>query len=104
MPCVVSGYLYSSTESEAGAKIVINLNSCTMKVVELVKISSEALKMMSENDVMRDDWRFVPMYEEFQSMREKGLKYRECVRMLSEDYHVSRATVERAIRRLDGEC
>ena len=25
--------------------------------------------MMSENDVMRDDWRFVPMYEEFQSMR-----------------------------------
>jgi len=75
-----------------------------MKVVELVKISSEALKMMSENDVMRDDWRFVPMYEEFQTMRENGLKYRECVRTLSEDYHVSRATVERAIRRLDVEC
>lgn len=27
-----------------------------MKVVELVKISSEALKMMSKNDVMLDDW------------------------------------------------
>jgi len=63
-----------------------------MKVVELVKISSEALKMMSENDVMRDDWRFVPMYEEFQAMRKNGLKYRECIRLLSEDYHVSRAT------------
>lgn len=62
------------------------------------------LKLMSENDVMRDDWRFVPMYEEFLTMRENGVKYRECVRMLSEDYHVSRATVERAIRRLDGEC
>jgi hypothetical protein len=104
MPCVVSGYLYSSTEREAGAKIVIKLKSCTMKVVELVKISSEALKMMSENDVMRDDWRFVPMYEEIQRMREKGVKYRECVRMLSEDYGVSRATVERAIRRLAVEC
>ena len=75
-----------------------------MKVVELVKISREALKMMSENDVMRDDWRFVPMYEEFQNMRENGLKYRECTRMLADDYHVSKATVERAIRRLDSEC
>ena len=75
-----------------------------MKVVELVKISREALKMMSDNDVMRDDWRFVPMYEEFHEMRRKGVKYRECIRMLSEDYHVSGATVERAIRRLDGEC
>jgi hypothetical protein len=75
-----------------------------MKVVELVKISREALKMMSENDVMRDDWRFVPMYEEFQNMRENGLKYRECIRMLADDYYVSKATVERAIRRLDSEC
>ena len=75
-----------------------------MKVIELVKISSEALKVMSENDVMRDDWRFVPMYEEFQTMRKNGLKYRECIRLLSEEYHVSAATVERAIRRLDGEC
>ena len=75
-----------------------------MKVVELVKISSEALKVMSENDVMRDDWRFVPMYEEFQTMRKNGLKYRECIRLLSEDYQVSRATVERAIRRLGSEC
>ena len=75
-----------------------------MKVVELVKINSEALKVMSENDVMRDDWRFVPMYEEFQTMRKNGLKYRECIRLLSEDYQVSRATVERAIRRLGSVC
>lgn len=84
MPCATSGYVYSSTESEAGAKVVIILKRCTMKVVELVKISREALKLMSENDVMRDDWRFVPMYEEFQTMRGNGLKYRECIRMLSE--------------------
>lgn len=75
-----------------------------MKVVELVKISTEALKLMSENDVMRDDWRYVPMYEEFKNMRKSGVKYRACIEMLAEDYHVSAATVERAIRRLDGEC
>ena len=75
-----------------------------MKVIELLKIGGEMLKLMSENEVNRDDWRFVPMYEEFQEMRDKGVKYREAVRMLAEDYHVSRATVERAIRRLEGEC
>ena len=96
--------LYCRTGSEAGAKVVIILKSCTMKAVELVRISSEALKMMSANDVMRDDWRFVPMYEAYRNMRKMGLKYRECIRMLSEEYHVSRATVERAIRRLDREC
>ena len=75
-----------------------------MKVVELLKIGTEMLKLMSENEVNRDDWRFVPMYEEFQVMRRNGVKYRECVRMLAEDYQVSRATVERALRRLEGNC
>lgn len=75
-----------------------------MKVVELLKIGAEMLKLMSRNEVNRDDWRFVPMYEDFQEMRDKGVKYREAVRMLAEDYHVSRATVERAIRRLEADC
>ena len=74
-----------------------------MKVVELLKIGGEMLKLMSRNEVNRDDWRFVPMYDDFQEMRDKGVKYREAVRMLAEDYHVSRATVERAIKRLEGE-
>ena len=75
-----------------------------MKVVELLKIGAEMLKLMSKNDVLRDDWRFVPMYESYKAMRSNGLKYRECIRMLSEEYNVSRATIERAIRRLEGEC
>lgn len=75
-----------------------------MKVIELLKIGGEMLKLMSENEVNRDDWRFVPMYDEFREMRLKGVKYREAVRMLAEDYHISRATVERAIKRLDSDC
>lgn len=91
----------------AGAKvrIIVELTKfCTMKVVELLKLGAEMLKLMSENEVNRDDWRFVPLHEEFQEMRRKGVKYREAVRMLAEEYHVSRATVERAIKRLEGEC
>lgn len=75
-----------------------------MKVIELLKIGCEMLKLMSQNEVNRDDWRFVPMYDEFQQMRKNGVKYREAVRMLAEDYHVSRATVERAIKRLESDC
>lgn len=75
-----------------------------MKVIELLKIGAEMLKLMSKNEVNRDDWRFVPMYEEFRQMRNKGVKYREAVRMLAEDYHISRATVERAIKRLESDC
>ena len=75
-----------------------------MKVIEMLKLVRETLKVMSKHDVMRDDWRWIPMYEEFKNMRSSGLKYKECIRMLAEDYKVSRATVERAIRRLDGEC
>ena len=75
-----------------------------MKVIELLKIGGEMLKLMSRNEVNRDDWRFVPMYDEFQQMRKNGVKYREAVRMLAEDYHISRATVERAIKRLESDC
>ena len=75
-----------------------------MKVVELVKISSEALKLMSKHDVLRDDWRFVPMYEQYQRMRSLGIKYRECIRTLAKDFNVGTATVERAIRRLSRNC
>lgn len=75
-----------------------------MKKVELLKIMHEGLKKLSESEVMRDDFRWVKLYEEFQVMRSRGLKYREAARMLAKDYHIGRATVERIVRRLDGEC
>ena len=75
-----------------------------MKRFEALKLVGGTLKMLSDFEVNYDDWRFVPMYEDFQEMRDKGVKYREAVKMLAEDYHVSRATVERAIKRLDCDC
>ena len=72
-----------------------------MKVVEILKISTEMLKLLSKNEVSRDDWRFVKMYEEYKNMRSLGVKYRESVRLLSEEYKIGRATVERILKRLD---
>lgn len=75
-----------------------------MKVVEILKIARPALKMLSENEVPRDDWRFVEMYDTFQNMRSSGVKYREAVKELANDYQVSRATIERIIHRLGMNC
>ena len=75
-----------------------------MKVVELLKISMVMLKMMSENGILRDDWQYVRAYEEFLNMRKNRVKHRVAIRMLAEDYHVSERTLERAFKRLSGEC
>ena len=74
-----------------------------MKMVDFLRICSPALKMLSENEVSRDDWRYVGLYDEFRQMRELGVKYDEAVRMLKEDYGISRATVERVVARLGKE-
>ena len=75
-----------------------------MKVVELLKIGGELLKLMSENDVKRDDWRYVEMYHEYKALRANGVKYRSVIRQLADDYHTSVATVERILRRLGADC
>ncbi len=75
-----------------------------MKVVELLRIGKELLKLMSENDVKRDDYKFVKMYQEYLTMRKNGVKYRATIQMLSEEYSTSKASVERAIRRLSKDC
>jgi DNA-binding MarR family transcriptional regulator len=75
-----------------------------MKRYEALKLVGGTLKMLSVFEINYDDWRFVSLYEEFREMRDKGMKYREAVRMLAEDYHISRASVERAIKRLESDC
>ena len=58
-----------------------------MKRYEALKLVGGTLKMLSDFEVVLDDWRFVPMYEEFRTMRKHGVKYRECVRAMATDYN-----------------
>ena len=75
-----------------------------MKVVELLKIGRELLKVMSKTDVRRDDWKYIEAYEHFKMMRINGVKHTEAIRMLSQENNVSERTFERAIKRLEAEC
>lgn len=91
------------TVSEAGAKVGIKNVTRTMKVVELVKISSEAMKVMSASGIRTDDWKHVLMYDEYTAMRRESEKFRYVIAHLAEKYGTSESTVKRIVRRLSRE-
>ncbi len=74
-----------------------------MKIVELVKISMEALKMMSDSGIRTEDWQHVKMYEEYQTMRGNCEKFRYIIAYLAEKYHMSESSIKRVVKRLSRE-
>lgn len=86
-----------------GAKIGIFIYICTMKVAELVKISIEMLKMMSNCGIRTGDWRHIEMFDEYLDMRNSREKFRYIIAYLSEKYKISESSVKRVIKRLSGE-
>lgn len=75
-----------------------------MKVLEFLKISTRMLEIMADNGIYRDDWRYVKAYEEYVCMRYNHVKHSAAVRDLSEELGVSERTLERAFKRLKGDC
>ena len=75
-----------------------------MKMTEFLKIMAPALKMMSENGISHNDWKYVDLYEQFRRMRELGIKHREAIRMLAEETTCSERTLERIFSRLSVDC
>ena len=74
-----------------------------MKVVELLKINKSAMESLSKCDIKKGDFRFVPLYDEYVHLREKGEKYWYVITHLSERYKVSESSVKRLIKRLSRE-
>ena len=74
-----------------------------MKIVELVKISKESLKMMSDFGIKTGDWKHVGMYEEYLDMRNRCEKFRYIMAYLAEKYRLSESSVKRIVKRLSSE-
>ena len=74
-----------------------------MKVVELVKISMEALKMMSDSGIRTEDWQHIKMYEEYIDMRRNCEKFRYIIAHLAEKYKLSESSIKRIVKRLSRE-
>lgn len=75
-----------------------------MKIIELLKISTEALKLMSENGIYVDDYKYIDAYEQFLRMRMFGIKYRAAIAILAEERSIGERTLQRAFKRLSREC
>lgn len=89
--------------SEAGAKLNKLLEFALMKIVELVKISKESMKLMSDFDIKTSDWRFLDLYEKYQEMKSRKEKFRYIIAILSEKYNISESSVKRIIKRFSNE-
>ena len=74
-----------------------------MKIVELVKISKETLKMMSNSGIKTEDWKHVELFDEYQVMRTNKDKFRYILAYLAEKYKISESTVKRIVKRLSSE-
>lgn len=65
-----------------------------------MKISSDTLYLLSENDIKMSDVKYLDMYSEYEKMMAKSLKVTYIVEHLSDKYNVSVAQIYRIIKRL----
>lgn len=70
-----------------------------MTGIELVKISREVLKTLSENDIKISDVKHIELYAEYERMLSMRLKVTYIVEHLSERYGISVAQIYRIISR-----
>lgn len=77
-----------------------NGNSNGITCYILAKINAESLKLLSNAGLNIDDWRHVPMVEQFQHMLTMDFKREIIYSMLSEEYGISVSSVKRVIRRM----
>ena len=66
----------------------------------LAKINAQSLKLLSEAGLNIEDWRYVPMVEQYQNMAAMNIKREAVYTALSEEYGVSVSSVKRIIRRM----
>lgn len=71
-----------------------------MKAVKLVQISTEMLKVLSENGIRIDDYKYVEVYNNYLNMRTNKVKHRAAIALLADENHISERTLERIFKRL----
>ena len=75
-----------------------------MKVGELLKIGGEMLKTLHDNGISMDDYKYLPLFEDFHVMKEQGDKTTYIVTVLSERYNVCERKVYKLLQRLLKDC
>lgn len=74
-----------------------------MKSVEFLKIAREMLKLMSANDLRREDYKHIELYDDYTHLRGEGEKVEYILSVLSSRYKLSESTIKRIVRRFSRE-
>lgn len=65
----------------------------------LLKLNLNQVETMSKCGLSVDDVRYIPMYEEYLSLRRSGVPKERIYQHFNSSYHVSESTVKRVIKR-----
>ena len=65
----------------------------------LLKINLSQVKTMSKFGLSVDDIRYIPMYEEYVSLRKDNVPKERIYQHLTKKYHVSESTIKRVVKR-----
>lgn len=66
----------------------------------LLKLNLNQVKLMSKFGLSTDDANYIPMYEEYLSLRHDGVPKERIYQHFRSKYHVSESTVKRVNKRL----
>lgn len=70
-----------------------------MIVADLVRIGAKMMELLSKYGIGIDDYRYIPLYEEYCKMVGNGDKATYVVTVLSEKYNISERSIYRLLKR-----
>ena len=70
-----------------------------MTIFESLKLNEKLLLLLSTNGIEIKDINYLPLYEEYQQMKEEGEKVNYIVAKLAEHYDIGERTVWRLVKK-----
>ena len=75
-----------------------------MKVIEILKLGEEILKVLQRSCIKIDDCKYVDLYEQYVDIIRSGGKSSYAVAMLSDKYGISERKVYYIIKKFSTDC
>ena len=75
-----------------------------MKVIEILNLNKELLKIFRKVGIRLDDVQYIDLYNEYRELLSKGNKVSYIVAVLADRYGISERKVYRLIKRFQSDC
>lgn len=70
-----------------------------MRIADFIRLHKEIMNLLSNHDVKMDDFKYIEMFEDYDSMVREGNKISYIVSYLSDKYSLSEASVYRVLKK-----